>query len=90
MHWQSGLNRYGTSDLLKGFWYFIAILKDNSQIVSKEVFEVTLKFDQKGFARSREIVTQHIPTIEQARRYNYEVLIGFQMDAQDVVFNMER
>ncbi|WP_417451355.1 hypothetical protein [Kordiimonas sp.] len=70
--------------------YFVAILKDNSQIVSKEVFEVTLRFDSKGFARSKEVVTQHIPTIAQARRYNYEVLLGFQMDAQDVVFNMER
>lgn len=70
--------------------YFVAILKDNSQIVSKEIFEVTLSFDSKGFARSKEVVEQHIPTIEQARRYNYEVLLGFQMDAQDVVFNMER
>lgn len=70
--------------------YFVAVLKDNSQIVSKEVFDVKLTFDSKGFARSKEVISQHIPTIAQARRYNYEVLLGFQMDAQDVVFNMER
>ncbi len=70
--------------------YFVAVLKDNSQIVSKEIYDVTLRFDRDGFARSREVVRQLVPTIEQARRYNYEVLLGFQMDAQDVVYNMER
>jgi predicted small lipoprotein YifL len=70
--------------------YFVVVLKDNSQIVSKRVFDVTLRFDSNGNASSHEVVTQHIPTIEQARRYNYEVLLGFQLTAQDAVFNMER
>jgi len=70
--------------------YFVAVLKDNSQIVSKRIFDVTLSFDDTGYAYSRQVVGQHIPTIEQARRYNYELLLGFQMDAQDAVYNMER
>jgi len=70
--------------------YFVAVLKDNSQIISKKIFNVTLTFDDTGYAYSRQVVGQHIPTIEQARRYNYELLLGFQMDPQDVVYNMER
>ena len=70
--------------------YFVIVLKDNSQIVSKKVFDVTLVFDQNGKASSVQTIGQHIPTIDQARRYNYELLVGFQIDAQDVVYNMER
>lgn len=70
--------------------YFVVVLKDNSQIVSKRVFDVSLSFDQNGAAYSREVISQHIPTIEQARRYNYEVLLGFQLTAQEAVYNMER
>jgi len=70
--------------------YFVAVLKDNSQIVSKKIFDVTLNFDDTGYAYSQQVVGQIIPTIEQARRYNYELLLGFQMNAQDAVYNMER
>lgn len=70
--------------------YFVAVLKDNSQIVSKKIFNVTLQFDETGYAYSRQVVGQRIPTIERSRRYNYELLLGFQMDAQDAVYNMER
>jgi hypothetical protein len=70
--------------------YFVAVLKDNSQIVSKKIFETTLVFDSNGYAVSREVIGQYIPTIEQTRRYNYEVLLGFQIDPQDVVYNLQR
>ncbi len=70
--------------------YFAAVLKDNSQIITKRVYEVTLRFDENGNAVSNEVLTQFVPTIEQARRYNYELLIGFQLDARDAVFNIVR
>ncbi len=70
--------------------YFVAILKDNSEVVTKRIFDVTLRFDGNGYAVSREVLSQYIPTIEQARRYNYEFLIGFQLSIDDVAFNMER
>ena len=70
--------------------YFIAVLRDNSQIVSKKQFEITLYFDENGHASARETLTQFIPTIEQTRRYNYEVLLGFQLDPNDVVYNLQR
>lgn len=70
--------------------YFVVVMRDNSQIVSKKIYDVTLNFDSNGRASSRQVVAQHIPTIEQARRYNYEVLLGFQLSPNDAVFNMER
>lgn len=70
--------------------YFVAVMKDNSEIVTKRIYDVTLDFDQNGYAVSREVLNQLIPTIDQARRYNYELLIGFQLSVEDVAFNMER
>lgn len=70
--------------------YFVAVMKDNSEIVTKRIYDVTLDFDQNGYAVSREVLNQLIPTIDQARRYNYELLIGFQLSADDVAYNMER
>lgn len=70
--------------------YFVAVMKDNSEIITKRIFDVTLRFDGNGYAVSREILSQYIPTIEQARRYNYELLLGFQLSIDDVAFNMER
>ncbi|MFC3053450.1 hypothetical protein [Kordiimonas pumila] len=70
--------------------YFVAVVKDNSQLVSKRIYDVTLKFDGSGIARSHEMLTQLIPSIEQARRYNYELLVGFQVDADSAVYNMQR
>ncbi len=70
--------------------YFVAVMKDNSEIVTKRIYDVTLDFDQNGYAVSREVLNQLIPTIDQARRYNYELLIGFQLSPDDVAYNMER
>lgn len=70
--------------------YFVVVLRDNNQVVSKRVYPVELQFSDLGVARVRERVEQVIPTIEQVRRYDYEVLIGFQTDPEDIVFNMQR
>ncbi|NVJ96762.1 MAG: hypothetical protein HWE25_01345 [Alphaproteobacteria bacterium] len=70
--------------------YFVAVMKDNNQIVSKKIYDVTLNFGSDGHAVASQIVAQHIPTIDQARRYNYEVLLGFQLSVNEAVFNMER
>ncbi len=70
--------------------YFIVILKDNSQIVSKKTFTSTLNFTRDGTASSLEIVRQFIPTVDQARRYNYEILVGFQLTPNQALYNMVR
>lgn len=70
--------------------YFIVVLKDNNQIVSKKVYEVAVALDQGGRGQIRQRIEQIIPTVEQARRYNYEVLVGWQTDPEDISYNMHR
>ncbi len=70
--------------------YFVVVLRDNNQIVSKSVYSTTVTFDRFGIGRARETIEQVIPTVEQARRYNYEILLGFQTDPADIVYNMQR
>lgn len=70
--------------------YFAAVLKDNSQLVTKKYFDVTLNFDSNGRAVVTQSLSQVIPTIDQARRYDYELLLGFKMTPSEIAFNMEQ
>lgn len=71
--------------------YFVTVLRDNSQIVAKRVFEATVRFDPDDVrAGTREVISQRIPSIEKARRYDYEVLVGFQLFPEEVAYNMLR
>ena len=70
--------------------YFVAILKDNSQLITKQSYEVSLAFDQNGLARVPQRVLVEVPTIEQARDHTYEVLIGFKLDANTIYYNFVR
>ncbi len=70
--------------------YFAVILKDNSQIVTKKRYPLTLSFNSDGRAVVSQSLTQLIPSLSQARRYDYELLLGFQMTASEIAFNMEQ
>ncbi len=70
--------------------YFVAVLKDNSQLVTKQSYDITLTFDQNGLARGSQRVLAEVPTIEQARVHSYEVLIGFELDADKIYYNYVR
>lgn len=71
--------------------YFVAVVRDNSEIVAKRIYEARLDFsggaDRAG---RREILRQVLPTIEQARRYDYEIVLGFQLTPEDVAYNLQR
>lgn len=69
---------------------FVAVMRDNLTIVSKERFDVTLNLSAGGLARRSETVSVRIPTIDQARTYNYEVLIGFESTPEDAYYNFVR
>lgn len=71
--------------------YFITVLRDNSEIVAKEIFEVPIVFDGRTARVAwHETIEQRLPTIEQARRYDYEILIGFQLTPEEVTYNLLR
>jgi len=71
--------------------FFVAVLRDNSVVVAKRIYETRLVFgpdDQR--ASTREDLYQYLPTIEQARRYNYEILVGFQLSQDELSYNVLR
>jgi len=71
--------------------FFVAVLRDNSVVVAKKIYETRLRFgpeDQR--ASTREDLRQYLPTIEQARRYNYEILVGFQLSQDELSYNLLR
>lgn len=71
--------------------YFIVVMKDNSQIVTKEIYDVTLDFDSStDSAVSHQVIATNIPTLEQAKRYDYEILIGFQLTNDEAAYNIAR
>ncbi|MGF1607580.1 MAG: hypothetical protein ACFB22_14720 [Rhodothalassiaceae bacterium] len=69
--------------------FFVTLLRDNSQIIAKQVYETSfiLSPDQP-FAGSRETVRQRFGSIEQPRRYDYELLVGLQLRLDDAVANL--
>ncbi len=71
--------------------YFVVVMKDNSQLVTKKIYDVTLKFNAStGTAVSHQIIKSVIPTLEQAKRYNYETLLGFQLTNDEAAYNISR
>jgi len=79
-----------SSDAVLPVKYFVAVIKDNHQIITKDIYDVTLRFDSTGRAGSQEVIALTIPTIEQARRYNYEFIVGFQMTDEQAAYNVAR
>lgn len=71
--------------------YYVIVLQDNHRIISKKVFEATVDFDP-GADRAgvREVVRQYLPDVNRARRYDYEVLIGFHLTPEDAAYNALR
>lgn len=71
--------------------YFVAVLRDNGLVVAKEIYETRLYFAPGAQRASvREEIRQRLPTIEQARRYDYEILVGFQLSQEELSYNLLR
>lgn len=71
--------------------WFVAVVRDNAEIIAKEIYETRLTFapdQQRAFVQ--ESIRQTLPDIELARRYDYEILIGFQLDGEDIAYNLLR
>jgi predicted small secreted protein len=67
--------------------YFVAITNNQGSIIAKEVFAVTMAYDGKQVSKSStEQIRQMIP-MNGADQKNYKVLIGFQLNDQELAFN---
>lgn len=70
------------------FPYFIAISDNQGNILNKEVFAVALQFrDGMESTHKVEHLKPHIPINNPATAGQYQVLIGFQLNRQQLNFN---
>ncbi len=68
--------------------YFIAVTTPTGEILSKEVFAATLRYDKGETAISQEeSMRQVIPLKEAADASGYEILIGFQLTNEELAYN---
>ncbi len=71
--------------------YFVAVMRDNAEIVTKRIYRARLVFrDGAERAETIEEIRQTIPSIDQARRYHYELLVGFQLKSDELIYNVVR
>ena len=69
--------------------YFVAVIRDNNLVVAKKIYDVTLTFRGDSLrAQTMETISNYIPEIERARTYDYELLVGFQLSDNEVVYNL--
>ena len=71
--------------------YFAVLLRDNNLITAKRIFQAKFQFDPDlDRAVSRHAIIQTLPSIDTARRYDYELLVGFQLAPDEVAYNALR
>lgn len=71
--------------------YFVVLMRDNYQITGKQVYDVSLNFQAgETTAGSRETIRQVFDDISVARRYDYELLVGFQLTSDQLAYNILR
>jgi len=69
--------------------YFVALMRDNNLITAKRIYEVKVRFAQgEDFVTIRETIVQAFEEVDIARRYDYELLVGFQLTADELAFNV--
>ncbi len=71
--------------------YYVVLLRDNHLITAKQIYQTTLNFTPRSkHASTTETIVQTFDNLDIARRYDYELLIGFQLSAEDVAYNALR
>jgi len=69
--------------------YFVVLMRDNNLITAKQVYEAKIRFEaNQEIATVRETIVQAFEDVEVARRYDYELLIGFQLTPDELAFNV--
>ena len=71
--------------------YFAVLLRDNNLITLKRIFQAELRFDpETDRFVLRQTIIQTLPDLDTARRYDYELLVGFQLTPDEVAYNALR
>lgn len=71
--------------------YYVVIIRDNYLVTNKQVYTTRLNFRPGSDTASvRERLVQTFDNFEEPRRYDYEVLIGFEVSPEELAFNVVR
>ena len=71
--------------------YFVAVIDRTGAILAKEAFAAAIEFPGSASrAGLRDEIVPRIPLAEGARAADYEVLIGFQLDAAELDYNRRK
>ncbi len=71
--------------------YFVVLMRDNNLITAKRIYDANIHFGRgDGVAGVRETIVQTFDNIDAGRRYDYELLIGFQLSADELSYNVLR
>lgn len=71
--------------------YYVVVLRDNHMITHKKVYTTRINFKPgSDTAGVRETLIQTFNNFEEARRYDYEVLVGFEVTPEELQFNVVR
>lgn len=71
--------------------YYVVVLRDNHMITHKKVYTTRINFKPgSDIAGVRETLIQTFNNFEEPRRYDYEVLVGFEVTPEELQFNVVR
>ncbi|MEM8800236.1 MAG: hypothetical protein AAGF15_09190 [Pseudomonadota bacterium] len=68
--------------------YFVVVSRGAEDIIAKRVNEVEIDFAGRQVAGVRETLRQNFPDLEALKANEYEVLVGFQLDNDQAIYNL--
>jgi len=71
--------------------YYVVVIRDNYLVTAKKKFTTRLDFSGgRGKTGVRETVIQRFDNFEMPKRYDYEVFVGFELEPEELQFNVVR
>ena len=71
--------------------YYVVVIRDNYLVTAKQTYSTQIRFSPgQETAGVRETILQQFDDAQILRRYDYEVLIGFELAPDEIHFNVVR
>ena len=71
--------------------YYVVVIRDNYLVTTKKKFTTQLNFSGGADKASvRETFVQRFDNFEMPKRYDYEVMVGFELTPEELQFNVVR
>ena len=71
--------------------YFVVVVRDNYLVTAKQTYTTQIRWAPgQETAGVRETILQQFDNAQTLRRYDYEVLVGFELEPDELQFNVVR